>query len=408
MAEITKPIVLDETAQAIEQTLVKQNSLLALMVKGHVVETQNLAEIHEIVRKGLAQDVFSIGDTITVPWTDGSTTYQMQFDIVAFRDVTLEDGDVVPGMVIQAHYAHPFGVQFSQNQAFYCSNAVIPAGTYHFSMGNSWGGNVVSGKTYQFTLTKDVPVGGMLQLGTASSEVSGLPDTAVANWRVRTYANAKDAAQEIVALTEGTDGADLGVLSSSKKPSEFGINNMQSSAYGYNRWSQSAIRQYLNSAEAKGNWWTPKNNYDRQPNELASKDGFMKGFSEEFLNILRPVKIQTARNTASDDGGWDTTYDTFFLASLEEMYCAPQIVGEGAYFPYWKERSGLASPNPQYSTNPKMRTYALEAKASPQHVRLRSAHRGYAYATWIVNSSGCVYYDYATNSHRFAPACVIC
>lgn len=408
MSDITKPIVLDETAKAIKHTLEQQNKLLALMVEEHVQEIQNFAEIHEIVRKGLAEEVFSIGDQIIVPWTDGSTTYQMPFDIVAFREVELEDGDKVHGMIIQAHYAHPFGVQFSQNNAFYVSQSVINAGTYHFKIGNNWGNHCVANKVYQFTLTKDVPIGGMLQLGTASSEVSGLPDTSPTNWRVRSYVDSKSDAQEIVALTEGSEGTDLGTLSSSTKKASYGINNMQSSAYGYNRWKDSALRQYLNSSEAKGNWWTAQHNFDRKPNELSSKDGFMRGFTEDFLNILRPVKVSTATNTVTDDGSFDVTYDTFFLASLEEMYYAPQIRGEGDFFPYWRERSGLASPNAQYSTNPKMRTYALESKASPQYVRLRSAYRGYASATWHVHSSGNVSNYYATNSLRFAPACVIC
>ena len=41
-----------------------------------------------------------------------------------------------------------------------------------------------------------------------------------------------------------------------------------------------------------------------------------------------------------------------------------------------------------------------------QYVRLRSANRGYAYYTWVVNASGDVHFSYhAVYSNRFAPDC---
>lgn len=40
-----------------------------------------------------------------------------------------------------------------------------------------------------------------------------------------------------------------------------------------------------------------------------------------------------------------------------------------------------------------------------QNVRLRSAYRGYANNTWIVNASGYVYLSIAVNGNRFAPDC---
>lgn len=395
----------------IAKELEKQNRLLAMMVEEHITETANWQEIGEIVRKGLAPDVFSIGDQLVVDWKDGETTYKVPMDIVHFGDVELHDGEVVPAMFLQWHYCSPFGVQFDGNEAFYVPTAELPAGTYHFTIGNNWGTHCVSGKVYQFTTTKAVPVGGQLQLGTASSETSGLPDTAPNNWRVRTYDTQSNATPlEVLTLTEGSGGTDLGVLSSSTKYGLSGMNNMQRSAYGYNRWSQSGIRQYLNSKNAKSAWWTPQNPFDRAPSEHLTKDGFLAGFGDDFLAQLKPIKITTALNTVTDGdfGATEDTYDTFFLASKRNENMKEQLANvEGDIWEYWYRATNGVKPN-DYETGAFPVTYAINGKTSPQNVRVRSAYRGSAYNTWSVGSSGNVYYSTAPYSYRFAPACAIC
>jgi len=407
-------------AGAAVSALERQNLLLTQLIQSQSEATpiSTLNEIAEIVRRGEAPNVFSIGDQINVKWNNGQNDYILPFDIVHFGDVQLQDGETVPGMFIQSHYALE-GVQFDQNEAFY----VVPAGglapgTYHFTMGNSWGSHVVSGKVYQFTLAESYAEGDLLQLGTATSETSGLPDTAPANWRVRTYkasgsipAGSAANATEIVTLTEGSGGTDLGTLSSSTKYGTAGINNMQRSGYGYGRWSQSAIRQWMNSDAAAGAWFSPQNPYDRKPDQLAALRGMKAGFEEGFLNILKPVKVTTALNTVTDSdiGTTEDTFDMFFLASLEQEYCVPQLAGaEGAYWEYWRRRLGVSTPQASGQVNANHIRYAYNAKSSPQHCRLRSAGRGFATSTWTVASSGSLGYGSATGADRAVPACVIC
>ena len=407
-------------AGAAVAALERQNLLLTQLItaEGGATPINTLQEIAEIVRRGEAPNVFTVGDQIMVKWNNGTQDYILPFDIVHFDDVELQDGETVPGMFIQSHFALE-GVQFDQNEAFYVVPAGgLAAGTYHFKMGNSWGSNVVADKSYQFTLAESYAEGDLLQLGTATSEVSGLPDTAPANWRVRTYkasgstpAGLAASTTEIVALAEGTGGTDLGTLSSSTKYGTSGLNNMQRSGYGYNRWSQSAIRQWMNSDAAAGSWFTPQNPYDRKPDQLASLRGMKAGFEQGFLNILKPIKVTTALNTVSDDqiGASENTFDMFFLASLEQEYIAPQASGvEGHYWEYWKRRLGLTNPQPTGQAFPAHIRYAYNAKTSAQNCRLRSAYRGYAYNTWNVNPSGTAYTSSATGASRAVPACVIC
>ena len=129
-----------------------------------------------------------------------------------------------------------------------------------------------------------------------------------------------------------------------------------------------------------------------------------------MLSVLQPIKVSTAKNTTAFDGSMDETYDTFFLPSLEQMYTQKQIAGEGDYWEYWKHALGKPSPNGWYDQNQNdgYKTYAINAKTSPQYVRLRSAYRGNACYTWYVTSSGIVNHYSASWSYRCAPACVIC
>ena len=380
------------------------------------IDLNNAHEIQEIVKAGKARDFFQLGDQIDIVWqpdNSSENTYHIPFDVVSFAPAVDGLGVTHPNaMWLQSHYALT-GIQFSGNNAFYVPAAALPAGTYHFTMGNAWGSNVVKDKVYQFTTTQEVPAGGQLVLGTASSNTSGLPDTVPANWRVRTFANGlQDTPTEILELTEGSEGTDLGTLSSSTKYAESGINNMQRAAYGYNRYAHSAIRQWLNSAAGKGAWWEQKNPFDHRPDQLATVQGFMAGLPQEFLEVIRPVKITTALNTISDSeiGASEDVADKFFLPSLEQEYIAPQASGvEGAYWEYWKERLGLNSPQIQggNGANPAHIRYAYENHTSAQTVRLRSAHRGYASNAWYVTTSGYASFSNAAGAYRPAPACVI-
>ena len=134
----------------------------------------------------------------------------------------------------------------------------------------------------------------------------------------------------------------------------------------------------------------------------------MSGCSADFLSALQVVKVTTFANTVNDGGGEDVTYDRVFIPSMEQMYCTPQVKGEGTYLEYWKQRSGATAPLAQWGTYPNIITYAAENHTSPQFMRLRSASRGSANnRPWYVNSSGNVNSNGASGANRFAPLVVI-
>ena len=415
---ITKPMMKDETGLKIVDALKLQaqdttaksiadalNAIAAVLSATGTYDFSTPAKLRQLVRSGLASKVLPSGSQITVPWTDvaAAKTYDYVFNVAHFKTATLQDGEVLPGMALHAAYAHPFGVQFSNYRAFYSADtAILPAGTYYITMGVSWGTKVVSGKSYYFTLTKDVPVGGQL------SGFEGAPDKDPSTWQVKVWAsNVATTTTEVVSVAEGNTGTSLGTL----KPGGDGtLNCLQETAYGHNRWGTSAHRQFWNSAAGVGSWWKPQDKFDRFPAELLTKAGFLSGFTADFLDILTPVKVTTALNTVSDAGVGTTedTYDKFFLPSLQEMFITPQLADvEGETWEYWKRASGRSSYAPWYTNMPNYITYALENKTSPQYVRLRSASRGYSYNPWYINPAGYVHNSYAINSWRGAPACII-
>jgi len=399
---------------ATEATLREGVDLLHVLVRGQVFE--NWGQIQELVKRGLAQDYFKIGDQIDINWKKGETNYVIPFDVVSFENVIKKGASAAsPGMWLQMHYASD-GVQFDASEAIYVADSALPAGTYYFTIGTNWGTHCVAGTNYSFTTTQEIPAGGQIMVGRNNEFYTwGAPDQNPSTWRVHTFASNASTTpiEQNLELTVGAIGTDLGSLASNVKYSQSGINNLQRAGYGYNRWSNSAIRQWLNSDAEKGHWWEPKNPFDRSPQQLASLDGFMKGFDDDFLSALGEIKVTTALNTVSDTdiGTQEDTYDTFFLASLEQEYIVPQAAGvEGAYWPYWKDRLGLDSPQAQGSAgaNANHIRYAYENHTSAQYCRLRSALRGDAHGTWFVLTAGGATSYGAATAGRGCGACVIC
>lgn len=416
MSTITNdPVMLDATGRLIADKLDRQNAYLAMIAEGKRDEVySSMSQIAHIVRTSSLEDLprlFPIGDQIIAPWKDlddsahntDATAYQVAWDIVDHAMVTLKDGSEVPGLWLQMHLCSTYGVQFSHSQAFKSCPDGLEAGTYHVTFGAKWGENGANANTtWQFTLTQAVPAGGKL------SGFEFLPDTKAENFKVKSWANPSDPNPiETVDVTAGDGGTSLGTMLLNTVGDD-GLNNMQAVGYGHNRWGTSAIRQYLNASGT--GWWSSKENFDIKPDQ-HDKQGFMSGFSEDFLAAIKPVKITTALNTVEGfSTATEDTYDTFFLPALEQINANPQLATvEGSYWPYWRKRLGVTGLVGWYSDNiyDGYKIPALNANA-PQYVRLRSATRSDACATWYVLVSGCAGNSYASNAGRFSPACVIC
>lgn len=402
-------IISDTTGLRIADLLGEQNAILRVANASSIAAVaSDLRTIQQIVKNGYASQLFNVGDQIIVPWRDvvADVSYSLPFDITHFKDVELQDGETVPGMFLQSHYAAPFGVQFSHQQAFYkVGEEPLAAGTYYLTFATSWGKNVVANDNVCFTLTQDAPAGSLL-VG-----FYGASDQVYTNWKVYVYASDRKTILETVdSVTKEARGEYLGLWDAYGN-NEYGLNGFQRTAYGNNRWSVSALRQFLNSAKGANEWWEPQTDFDIVPDQI-NKAGWLTGFGEDFLSVLGKVKVKTALNTAVNaekDLGFDETFDKFFVPSLEERHYTPQIAGEGETWDYWKRASESATPLRTGVAYSNMITYGVENHVAAQSVRFRSAHRGTAANVWSASPSGTANsYGYASLAYRFAPACVIC
>ena len=411
MAEtmVTDPVYLDKTAKEngkkIDQmtaALLGMSSSLGVLARAQtgVVEEMDYNGIKAVVSVGNAAVVFPVGTQLVNAYTakDGKS-YDCPWDVVKTDDIAEgETGTTAPAMVMQMHYASLEDIQFSAYQAFYVvPEAGLVAGTYNVKMGLDWGTNVKTGTAYQFTLTKNAPAGARL------TGFYNAPDAAPTSWKVYVYKDQnKSELLETCNVSAGEAGTNLGTFLA--KPNG-NLNGLHPVGYGDNRWWKSAYRQYLNSDAAAGGWWTPQDEWDMKPDQADTVPGFLAGFSDDFKAALTRVKVVTYGNTVTDDGSAVVTYDKIFLPSLQEIYCSPQVSGEGTYWPYWKERTGAKTPQALWQTYPLRITRDLAQRTVGRVVRLRSANRGNGYIAFNVDSSGSVTTWHAVSASRCAPAC---
>ena len=386
-----KRILTEYTGQEIAKAL----SVIAQTNIAH--SNMDWNSVQTIVANGAGSKAFAIGTQLIEKWTDTAEQkeYDMPWQVNHFEDVTLENGEIIPGMWLQTHYTLPFEIHFSNKRAFLACPEGLAVGTYHFDFAKRWGNNVKPGISYQFTLTKPVEKGGRL------SGCYEAPDVSPTSWKVYSYGANGITLNETVNIIVGSGGTNLGTIQYDRRSGN--LNSIQEMAYGQNRWKTSALRQYLNSSKSKGQWWKPQDQWDICPDQLASKDGFLCGMPEEMLHSLKKVKVSTFANTVNDEGVEDITYDYVIIPSLEQVYCQPEIAGEGVAHDYWKRRSGRTTPYQRGQTYPNMISYSVASHTSAQSVRLRSATRGSACLTWYIHSGGAVYGSNASYASAFSP-----
>ncbi len=261
-----------------------------------------------LCRAGGIRTYYGVGDQLQCKKGDTTLTW----DIVHIGNVEETGGNYV---ILQTHDCLPMNtMEFDSREAIFRAKSDLPAGTYHFTASTSgitdtrWTDPKKSGwlKSWQFTTTKTVPAGGQICFAKLMDW-----STDLSTCNIVTYSKPTDtAALETVTLTEGTGGTDLATLGT--------INHAQRIQSGYGRWSQSGLRQWLNSKAGAGAWWSPRNDFDR-PEHYATWAGFMNDLDSDFLAVVAKSNIVTGINNISDAGGHETTQDYFFLPAMVNL-----------------------------------------------------------------------------------------
>ena len=353
--------------------------------------------IDKMVKSGAFKDVFSVGNQITDKWKESATG--TEYD-VPWNVVHIDENDDV---YLQWDYATPTAMPFDEPEALYVFDGTEGAGTFYIEIKVGYGTGWVSGDGIQFTLTSAPSEGDQLVINTNKDNATNPTNVAF-----NVYAKGSTVSKQSGTTSNGKSGTKLGETATTAGHQNGRVNSIQRVIYGYNRWSQSAVRQYLNSDQTS--WWEPQNDWDRPVSQASTMRGFLCGFDQEFLDILESVDVTTVLNTVEGLADtYETTQDKIFLPSLEEMYITPQLADvEGTEWDYYKEladEAGLSGKFAEYSTYSELISYNISSHDSPVGVRLRSADRGGASGVWYVGSAGSVSYSGAYYAFRSRPAC---
>lgn len=355
-----------------------------------IAKPKTWAEVSELVRSGLAGKVFTPGVDQLVCQKNG---VDQLWDILGINIDTPADERFKYSMTLQLHDCYT-GLQYDVPEAlFYCETA-LQAGTYNFTLLSGYDTAYGGGKTYQFTMTKEVPAGGQITFPWNRNQQA-------LSTKISTYKSRTDtAAIESVSVVEGTDGTNLGTADGKSA----NMNHTHRIRYGSNNWAESAMRQYLNSDKPTGSVWTPQTKFDRPPNWAGNTAGWMNGIDEDFLAVIGEAKKVTCRNNVTDGGGSDTTSDKFFLLSRRETFMGDEVssVIEGEPYPYYSEYSDYEKPNTGADKN-----RIKYRNGAAQYWWLRTPGTWTDYIVRRGNPDGSLNIGDARETSGVAPACII-
>ena len=330
--------------------------------------------------------------------TDTVTIDGIVWDILGYDHDTVYKSDntlAQHSVTIQVHDALS-DMQFDAKEALFAFDSGLLAGTYHFTVGTQpWYSGDVN-KTIQFTLAQALPSGSQLVINNAhNATMIGATISAFASSTTTT-------ATETVTMSEGNRGTDLGTVTNGLSQDGI-INSIQRALLGSNKWSESCIRQYLNSSASAGSVWEPKNKWDRPPTWVLSTAGFLSSMSADFIANIGTTSKTTALNTVTDGGGTGTTLDKMFLLSRSEIYGGDEVSGgDGTPYIYYANYSSLSEAGTGNDSNRiKYRNGAAKSWM------LRSPRDDTAQAVRNLSIYGSISNYTATSTNAVVPACVI-
>lgn len=304
--------------------------------------TPDWNSIVQMVRSNYGPKMFPVGSNLSV----SSSKYgSISLDVVG-HNINKATGDASkPTMTLMMHgviYDRPFGA--AEATWGNTTGVALPAGTYTFMLdhGANNGGTGEDG-SYHFTTTKPIPAGGAWrhnQIGSWKESNDDYKPANITGGTITTYDENRIAIESGLTVATGSSGTVLGTASRYKSyivDTLGSFNSTKRNCYGCNRYSISAIRQWVESTAAANQWWVKKNAFDLPPN-YANQAGLLNGMDSQFIDALGAVDVVTALNIEFDGGGSETISAKAFLASLTEMGLGNNnSIAEGTAFPYYSD-----------------------------------------------------------------------
>lgn len=337
---------------------------------GLIIDIDSWESVQYLVRAGVAAQHFNVGDQLVSSYDTGTITW----DVIGIDHDVPTASQFQHSLTLQMHDCL-MNAQFDAPEALYYAEVELAAGEHIFTLNSL---------KYKFTTAQAVPAGGQVFVSAWDG------DTYVPT-KITTYAADRTTAIE----------SNLNVAAGTGSDTLTPVNHHQRCRYGSNNYLESALRAWLNSAEASFAW-TPKTNFDRPPTAAPyTGAGFLSLLDPELVAVLGAVDKQVARNTVTDGGGQDLFSDKIFLISRVEAYGGTEGVatGETPYSYY----SAMAEAPTANAIAGRIKLLS----AAPRYWWLRSPHPGNAYYVRGVSLAGEVGYISAGSSFGVAPACCI-
>jgi len=341
----------------------------------------NPAAVQLLIRHGQGAASYPVGSSFQVTHTTYGTH---KFNVIGHDHDQDARGLMQHTMTLHMDDQLGDATPFDAQEALYCASEGMNAGPYNFTLPAGYDEAYGGGKTYCFTLANSVPAGGQLVFEWGYQKQA-------AGSKIKVYAGPKSTETlETASVAEGANGTSLGTADARGEA----MNHIHCARYGYGRWSQSAIRQWLNSSAAAGAWWEPQSVFDRIPS-YANRPGYLAGFDAAFVAALGEITHATVLNAVTDGGTSETVTDKVFLLSRKEVGLGNEIANQndGSVYEYWDG-----------ATN---KDHIKLRGLSAASWWLRTPHSGYAYFVRIVGTGGSLSSSSAYNAYGVVPACVI-
>ena len=344
------------------------------------------AEFKNHVRQGTIDNYFAVGDQFNV--LKGATN--LVFDLVdigsSARNITANgNAPTDPNYFTQFPNAKPvtmlmhdviYGAVFDAPEANYQITTEIASGA---KCNISLESDTIAAATYNFTAPSALVVGGRLRINTAV--------------QLQYYATPASAPVNIAMVAGAADAEYISIAGSLSAQ-----NHKQRVSYGSNKYTESAIRQWLNAGGAAASFWVSKSNYDLAPSWHATWVGFQNGLDADLLAAIGETTREVELNTITDGGGNTTIADKIFLASTMEIFGAAETAGH----------KGVQFQGYVGSVDADKIKYNTTALSTARTWWLRSPYTGTANYARIVNSTtGALSSSSAHNGYGAAAACVI-
>lgn len=401
MAEVLKPYMLDETGQALAENvggllteatgkkIAHHLGLIAVAQIGNIHEITDWEEIHQLVKGDLGEEEFPTATILNVTNSDYGMIKLRVVDHNHHKNPHNADAPTLTVEMLNAINNMPFD---AAEAIFAVAGEALAAGTYNITLPTGYDEAYGVGQTIQFTTTHPVPVGGQIFLSWPYNK------QITVDGKISTYSGPTDTTgiETGLAVSVGTAGTSLGTADGTTPH----MNHIQRARYGNSNARESALIQWINSAEDANSWWTPKNEWDRPP-AYTNKPGLLHGMDPKFLAAIGEIdrKIKTNKvweNPLTCPEGINSFYTmrmkSFLLSKEEVGFAVENNIEEGTVLDFY---NGI--------TNEERIKYDHTSAGVARYVFLQSPYPGYAYYVRYVTTRGAengnhAYYGYAASA----------